>query len=274
MRASKDLLPQTIKIRPLEVSRRENIRRKEEENFLNYKSLVLKSSQELFRIRALPPSICAPVTSRSTRSLGAAAAPSPQPIEVSRLKFSAPTWKDVCWSRRICSTLSAQIPWSISLGDLWCVSKGYHRWWGKENMLLSPTLWAHESDLVCFLIPNVTKKYFLMSPSFSKRNSATSNCAEGWLRWTGRLLQKALRAPSRSWGGCSPRFSFSSSSALRGTKALCCLSSAGFHASPKKGESPCVHFEMKGGPRPSLMSFWRQTPIVWVHLKIQISTIS
>ncbi len=50
-----------------------------------------KSSQELFRIRDLPPSICAPVTRRSTRSLGAAAAPSPQPIEVSRLKFSAQT---------------------------------------------------------------------------------------------------------------------------------------------------------------------------------------
>ena len=40
MRPSKDLLPQAVKIRPLEVSRRENIRRKEEANFLNYKSLV------------------------------------------------------------------------------------------------------------------------------------------------------------------------------------------------------------------------------------------
>ncbi len=41
----------------------------------------------------------------------------------------------------------------------------------------------------------------------------------------------------------------------RGTKALCCLSSAGFHAFFEKGESPRAHFEMEGGPQPSLMNF-------------------
>ena len=66
----------------------------------------------------------------------------------------------------------------------------------------------------------------------------------------GRLKSLCARLLVR---GCSPRFS--SSSALRGTKALCCLSSAGFHAFFEKGESPHAHFEMEEGPRPSLMSF-------------------